>query len=152
MRVDEGNAKAKDSKYKTIKLYRGIASEVLNLHTRSFLYKQKAFLHGLLALRASGKREYPDLFDQQIQAFEKVLRTERQNFTDDREIALSYAKKNKGILIEVVVPIHEVVKHFRIEFQNYEKRKKKFELVYVVDGALLKKKSSFWKLKVRILN
>jgi len=51
----------------------------------------------------------------------------------------------------VVVPIHEVVKHFRIEFQNYGKRKKRFELVYVVDGSLLKRKSSQWKLKVKKL-
>jgi len=151
MRRDEIDAHVKASKSKTIKLYRGMASDVLNLHDRSHFNKQKKFLHWILALRSSGKMQYPDFLDEQVQAFEKLLRTERQHFTDDREIARSYAKKNKGILIEVVVPIHEVVKHFRIEFQNYGKRKKKFELVYVVDGSLLKKNSSRWKLKVRHL-
>lgn len=151
MKRDEINAQLKASKSNTIKLYRGMVSDVFTLHSRSYFNEQKKFLHWILALRSSGKMQYPDFLDEQVQAFEKLLRTERQYFTDDREIARSYAKKNKGVLIELVVPIHEVVKHFRIEFQNYGKRKKKFELVYVVDGALLKTKSSQWKLKVRSL-
>jgi hypothetical protein len=108
-------------------------------------------MHWLLVSRASGNKKYPNFLDEQIQGFEKILRTERQHFTDDKDIALSYAKKTKGVLIEVVVPVNEVVRHFRIEFQNYAKRKKKFELVYVVDGSLLKRKSRQWNLKVRRL-
>jgi hypothetical protein len=98
VKQNEINAHLKASKSRTIKLYRGMASDVLNLHPRSYLSEQKKFLHWILALRSSGKMHYPDFLDVQIQAFEKLLRTERQHFTDDREIARSYAKKNKGIL------------------------------------------------------
>lgn len=63
-------------------------------------------------------------------------------------IAEGYAKKVGGLLIELNIPIKDILNYFDLEFQNFSRRKKKFELVYRVKGSLLLKNSKKWGLKV----
>ncbi|MGE4133327.1 MAG: hypothetical protein AB7F86_16915 [Bdellovibrionales bacterium] len=58
-----------------------------------------------------------------------------------------YARKVGGLLVEISVPMADVLKHFDIEFQNFGRRKKQFEIVYCVKGSILAKYGKKWKLK-----
>lgn len=53
--------------------------------------------------------------------------------------------------VQIDVPITHVLKHFRLEFQNFAHRKKVFEIVYVVDSQMLAKNQRLWKLKTKHL-
>lgn len=97
----------------------------------------------------SGDFTYPDPLNDDILAASKLTRLQRQHFTDNREIAASYAKANDGLLVEIDVPISEILSHFTIEFQKFAQRKRSFEVVYVIDAAKLSSLSKKWKLKAR---
>jgi hypothetical protein len=132
-----------------MKLYRGIKSKDLNPFNAK---TSKAFAEvfaELLKRRERGDFSYPKKFDKEIQTLEKVGRYRRQNFTDDRKIAQAYAKANNGTLVEISVPIKEITKSFHIEFQNFGKRRSKFEIVYVVDSVTLFKNSRKWKMRLK---
>ena len=53
------------------------------------------------------------------------------------------------MLVELSVPVKDVLQHFDVEFQNFGQRKKRFEIVYAVRGGALARFSAKWKLKVR---
>jgi hypothetical protein len=94
-----------------------------------------------------GNFKYPQQLDRSINALHKNLRLEYQYFTDSKVIAESYARKVGGLLVELSVPLNEVLKHFDIEFQNFGRRKKQFEIVYCVKGSTLAKYGKRWRLK-----
>lgn len=133
-------------KKNTLKLYRGVIAEDFFMLTP----KQKAFHNKIwkeiLINRIGNKHQYPNDIDREIQTLQEISRLERQHFTDKKDIATSYAKKSKGILIEISVPLSDQLKKFRLEFQNFGKRKIQFDIVYVINSDELSKNLKKWKL------
>lgn len=131
-----------------MKLYRGIKAQEFSLFTPAVAAELRSTWKEVLADRARGKFDYPHHKNDRILTASRLVRLQRQHFTDRKEIALAYAKANGGLLIEIDLPIDQILEHFTIEFQNFTQRKKKFEVVYVVDASKLSVQSKKWKLKV----
>lgn len=131
-----------------MKLYRGIKTNSFRLRTpeeeRGFQEKWRK----ILELREKGKFEYPEHFNKEVIELHDQARLSYQHFTDNREIAERYAKNEEGILIEITVPIAEVLEYFTLEFQNYSKRKEQFEITYTVSSDILADKQEEWQLKL----
>ena len=132
-----------------LKLYRGLSAEDFSLISEEVLKENKAVWKSLLENRLLGIFDYPLDLDKPIRNLQKNLRLERQYFTDSREIAEGYAKKVGGILVEISVPLKDVLKHFELEFQNFTQRKTNFEVVYCIRGKVLAEHNEKWKLKVK---
>lgn len=134
---------------KTLKLYRGLSSSEFNLATPEVFRENRKAWATILAHRVNGDFKYPSEFDRTITKLHKNLRLEYQYFTDTKNIAEGYARKVGGLLIEISVPLEDILQHFDIEFQNFGRRKKLFEIVYCVQGSTLVKFQTHWKLKTR---
>jgi hypothetical protein len=132
---------------KVLKLYRGLSSDEFNLATDDVFKENKKAWASILARRVRRDFEYPQELNRSITALHKNLRLEYQYFTDAKPIAEGYAKKVGGLLVEVSVPVEEVLEFFDIEFQNFGRRKKQFEIVYCIKGSILAKYGKRWKLK-----
>jgi len=131
-----------------IRLYRGISSDDFKTPTnrQNKITKQK--WKSLLERRAQGNYSYPNELNSIILELEMLSRLDYQHFTDNKKIATSYAKKSKGLVIELGVPLIDVMKYFELEFQNFKSRKKQFEIVYRINGTVLNRFSKAWSLKV----
>lgn len=132
---------------KTLKLYRGLSSDEFNLATDEVFEKNKKAWALILDRRVMKDFKYPQELDRSITSLHKNLRLEYQYFTDAKPIAEGYARKVGGLLVEVSVPLKDVLEYFDIEFQNFGRRKKQFEIVYCVKGSTLAKHGKRWKLK-----
>lgn len=130
-----------------MKLYRGLKTSQFKPYTKDIESQVRSTWASLLMRRAQNDRNYPKDLDAEILVLEKLLRLQRQHFTDNKEIALSYAKSNGGMLLEIDVPLADLIDHFRLEFQNFGKRKTSFEIVYVVEASRLYKNRRKWKLR-----
>ncbi len=136
-------------KIKSLKLYRGISAVDFNLATDDVFKENKKVWSSILEHRLNGDFDYPHELDRPITTLHKKLRLEFQYFTDSKAIAEGYAKKVGGLLVELAVPIQDVIKHFDIEFQNFGRRKKQFEIVYCIKGSTLAKYGKRWRLKLQ---
>jgi hypothetical protein len=134
---------------KILKLYRGLSSDEFNLATADVFKENKKVWSSILENRLNGDFDYPHELDRPITTLHKNLRLEYQYFTDSKVIAEGYARKVGGLLVELSVPLRDVLKHFDIEFQNFGRRKKQFEIVYCVKGSTLAKYGKRWRLKVQ---
>lgn len=132
----------------TLKLYRGLSSDEFHLATDEVFNGNKSAWAAILTHRAKGDLKYPASLDKSITSLHKNLRLEYQYFTDSKSIAEGYARKVGGLLVELTVPVKDVLEHFDIEFQNFGRRKKQFELVYCVRGSALVRYKKQWRLKV----
>ena len=132
---------------KILKLYRGLSSDEFNLATDEVFERNKETWASIINRRVEGDFEYPQELDRSITLLHKNLRLEYQYFTDSKSIAESYARKVGGLLVELSVPLKDVLEYFDIEFQNFGRRKKQFEIVYCVKGSILAAQSERWKLK-----
>ncbi len=133
---------------KKLKLYRGLSSDEFHLASDDVFKANRAAWAAILEKRVKGDRRYPSDLDRAITTLHRNIRLEHQYFTDDREIAEGYARKVGGLLVELEVPVKDVLEIFDIEFQNFGRRKKKFEVVYCVRGSELVRNAKRWKLKV----
>jgi len=131
-----------------MKLYRGIKSSEYIEHSEAI---EKTFKDGwkeILKRRETGDFAYPeDLNDTIVELFKKQPFL-RQYFTDNKVVANQYVKDESGLIIEVDVPIEDILNNFIIEFQNYSKRKEKFEVTYLVHSGVLFENKVKWGLKV----
>ena len=117
-----------------MKLYRGLKTKEYIDRGVDIERQFKAGWVKILEYREAGDLSYPeDLNDTIVQLF-KLQPLTRQYFTDNKLAAASYAKKEKGILLELTLPINDILRYFIIEFQNYSKRKESFEISYIVRG------------------
>jgi hypothetical protein len=132
----------------SLKLYRGISADEFNIASEKLFKENKKVWTSIIERRVKGKFDYPQDLDRAITSLHKNLRLEKQYFTDSKAIAEGYAKKVSGLLIEMTVPLKDVIEHFEIEFQNFGRRKKQFEIVYCVRGSVLGKNSKKWDLKI----
>lgn len=130
-----------------MKLYRGIKNSEFKHFTDDTAAELERNWSSILKLRSQGNFHFPKHLDSEISRSEKLVRLQRQNFTDRKTVALAYAKSNGGALIEIDVPVSDILKYFRLEFQNFGKRKTCFEVVYVVDSKPLNKFRRKWKLR-----
>jgi len=133
---------------KSIKLYRGLDAAEFKAVTGKSRASNRRVWQAIVSMRATGDFSYPANLDKDINQLHRNLRLERQFFTDNKLIAKAYASKVSGLLVEVTVPVQDVIKHFDVEFQNFGRRRKQFEIVYCVKGALLSKRAKVWKMKV----
>jgi hypothetical protein len=130
-----------------MKLYRGIKTNEFHLIDSQKIKSFNASWTKILNFRATGNLNYQqDLNDEIIKLF-RLQRLQTQHFSDNKKIANSYAKSNKGLLITIDLPTREILQKFSIEFQNFGKRKKQFKIVYAVNALTLRKNAKKWKLK-----
>lgn len=135
----------------TLKLYRGLSADEFKLAGNQVFIENKKVWSSILEYRAKGDLKYPNHLEAPIKTLHKNLRLERQYFTDSKAIAEGYARKVEGLLVELSVPLKDVIQYFDIEFQNFARRKKQFEIVYCIKGSSLLKFKSKWGLKVKKL-
>lgn len=131
-----------------MKLYRGLKSSEFKDFSDDIQSSLKKTWTAILKQRSQSDWSFPANLNNEIVRAEKLLRLQRQHFTDRRDIALNYATTNKGSLVEIDIPQSHILKHFRLEFQNFAKRKSNFEVVYVVESSLLQKNRKKWKMKI----
>jgi len=129
-----------------LKLYRGLVSTDFELLSEKKFQESRVVWRRILAKRAAGDFGYPQDMEAEIKKLAHIGRLEKQFFTDNKKIARAYAKAAKGQLVEISVSLTDLVKYFRLEFQNFGTRKKNFEIVYVVDAARLAKNRKKWRL------
>ncbi|WP_413289223.1 hypothetical protein [Bdellovibrio sp. HCB337] len=132
---------------KNLKLYRGLSSDEFSLATDGVFAQNKQAWATILERRVKSDFKYPQELDRSIISLHKNLRLEYQYFTDTKSIAEGYARKVGGLLVELSVPLKDVLEYFDIEFQNFSRRKRQFEIVYCVKGSILAKHNKRWKLK-----
>lgn len=132
-----------------LKLYRGLSSSEFNIATDKVLKRNKDSWALILKERAEGNFNFPMHLSQAITTLHKDLRLEYQYFTDSKPVAEAYARKVNGLLVELSVPVKDLLDFFDIEFQNFGRRKKQFEIVYRVKGSTLAKNGKRWRMKVR---
>lgn len=130
-----------------MKLYRGLKTSEFRHYSDDISAEVRRTWASILKRRSQEDWSFPHELSTEISRLEKLLRLQRQHFTDRRDIALAYAKSNGGTLLEIEVTEKDLLNHFRIEFQNFGKRKKDFEVVYVVDASLLFQNQRRWKMK-----
>lgn len=130
-----------------MKLYRGINAQEFSHFTPEIALVLKNTWRSILETRADGDFRYPEEMNEEILEASRLARLQRQNFTDDKDIAFKYAQAKGGVLIEVDVSIDDIVNNFTIELQKFAQRKKSFEIVYVVDSEILFLSAKKWKLK-----
>lgn len=135
-----------------MKLYRGIKSQDFSMFTPEDSKRLKSTWKAILQSREAGDFSYPEDLNLEILDAADLVRLQRQHFSDNREIARTYAKENGGMLIEIDVPLSEILKNFTIEFQKFAQRKKNFEIVYVIDAEKLFPMAKKWKLKTQSFN
>jgi hypothetical protein len=82
-----------------MKLYRGMRAKEFAHFTPEIAASLRATWKEILSDRARGDYTYPDELNAEILEASQLSRLQRQYFTDDKEVALSYAKDQGGILI-----------------------------------------------------
>lgn len=132
-----------------MKLYRGLKQNEVQLYSPTVQKKVWESWSKLLQKRKQGDFSYPSELDVEIQSLKKLGRLSYQHFSDDEHTAVAYAKREGGVIIELDVPLSDIKKHFILEFQNFSKRKKRFEVVYMVKGADLHRYSKKWRIKIK---
>lgn len=132
-----------------MKLYRGIRSDEFEILSSKAWKDSRKIWSEILRLRERGNFRYPKDKEEKIRELARIARLERQHFTDDRKIAERYAKAHEGIVVQLDVPVEDLVKYFRLEFQNFSSRRKKFEIVFVVEATVIARRAKAWKLRVR---
>lgn len=131
-----------------MELYRGIKnSDVLlkNLKTETLLVDG---WRKILDKRSCKDLSYPEEMNELILKLSKSRRLNRQTFTNNKDIAESYTKSNSGALIQIDIEVDDILEYFVLEFQNFAKRRKRFEIVYEVSGIELARNAEKWELRV----
>ena len=131
-----------------MKLYRGITSKEYLEHTEEIENRFKDGWRQILEYRNRGNLSYPEELNDVVIELYKTQSLTRQYFTDNKAITEQYIKTEGGLVIEIDVPINEILNHFVIEFQNYSKRRDRFEVTYLVHGKTLFENKDSWKMQI----
>ena len=130
-----------------MKLYRGITSKEYIEHTEEIENQFKSGWKKILDYRKDNL-SYPEGLNDVIIELSKLESLTRHYFTDNKEITEQYIKSSGGVLIEIDVPVEDILNHFIVEFQNYTKRRTRFEVTYLVHSKTLLENKDKWKMKV----
>lgn len=131
-----------------MKLYRGITSEEYLEHTEEIENRFKDGWRKILEYRDKGDLSYPEELNDVVIQLYKTQSLTRQYFTDNKNITEQYIRSEGGLIIEIDVPIEDILNNFVIEFQNYSKRRDRFEVTYLIHGKVLLDNKDRWKLQV----
>lgn len=131
-----------------MKLYRGITSKEYLEHTSEMENRFKEGWRKILERRVQGDLSYPEELNDIVLELNKTQPLTRQHFTDNKTITENYIRSEDGLLIEIDVPLEDILNYFVIEFQNYSKRRDQFEITYLVQGKVLFEKKNKWKMKI----
>lgn len=134
-----------------MKLYRRLKQKDIQLYSPAIQEKVWGSWSEVLQKRERGDLSYPFELDVEILSLEKLGRLSYQHFSDDERTANAYAKREKGAVIEIDVPLADLKRYSILEFQNFSKRKKSFQIVYIVKGSDLHRCSKKWKVKMKKL-
>ncbi len=131
-----------------IKLYRGLKTDSLTIVDQDMASRHAVLWHKILTHR-QGSTKYPTDLDNSIAKLHEETRLYRQVFSDCRATAERYLNdSDDGVIVELEVPISELIRHFELEIQNYSKRKQHFEIVYTVRSAVLADHMQSWCCKI----
>lgn len=131
-----------------IKLYRGLQANDFTLVDQEMIAWQNEAWRKILAHRDKTS-EYPEHLNNLIIQLHKETRLNRQVFTESRSTAKRYiAGKDGGILIELSVPINDILQYFELEIQNYSKRRQCFEVVYTIRSSVLAEFMQAWHCRI----
>lgn len=131
-----------------MKLYRGITSKEYIEHSEQIENRFKDGWRKILEYREKGDLSYPEELNDIVIDLYKIQSLTRQYFTDNKTITEKYIKSEGGVIIEIDVPMEDVLNYFIIEFQNYSKRRDQFEVTYLVHSKNLLENRSKWKMQV----
>lgn len=131
-----------------MKLYRGITSEEYLEHTEEIENRFKDGWRKILEYRDKGDFSYPEELNTIVIELYKTQPLTRQYFTDNKVITEQYIKSEGGLVIEIDVPIEDILNHFIVELQNYSKRRAQFEVTYLVHGKTLLENKNSWKMQI----
>ncbi len=135
-----------------MKLYRGLKNSEYMEFDNNLKNRLDDAWGKILKIREMGGLNYPETMNKEILELSKIQNLARQHFTDNVDIALNYAKTEKGSLIEIDLNIKEILKYFTLEFQNFFLRKSSFEIIYTINSTELFNNSKKWNLKIRKFN
>lgn len=130
-----------------MKLYRGIKSNEITFRAPEEEQQYREKWLEILKKREKQEYSYPEELNKDIIELQKLNKLSYQHFTDHKEIAEYYVKKENGSLIEIDVPLEEIIEHFTLEFQNYSKRRERFEIVYIISSKVLLENKDKWGMK-----
>ncbi|MEN9604381.1 MAG: hypothetical protein RJB39_66 [Candidatus Parcubacteria bacterium] len=130
-----------------MKLYRGITSKDYIEHSEEFNDRFKDGWRKILNHRGKDLA-YPEKLNDIIIDLHKIQSLTRQYFTDNKKITQQYIKGQGGVIIEIDVPVEDILDNFIIEFQNYSTRKDRFEITYLITSKDLLKNKDKWKMRV----
>ena len=131
-----------------MKLYRGITSEEYLEHAAEVEGRFKNGWRKILEYRDKGDLSYPEELNDVVIELYKIQPLTRQYFTDNKAITEKYIKSEGGLVVEIDVPIEDILNNFIVEFQNYPKRRDRFEVTYLVHGKVLFDNKDRWKMQV----
>jgi hypothetical protein len=131
-----------------MKLYRGIISKEYIEHNDQTENHFKYGWRKILEYREKGDLSYPEELNDIVIYLYKIQSLTRQYFTDNKRITEKYIKSEGGLIIEIDVPIEDILNYFIIEFQNYSKRRDQFEVTYLVHSKNLLENKSKWKMQI----
>lgn len=131
-----------------MKLYRGITSKEYLEHTEEIENRFKDGWRKILEYRNNGDLSYLEQLNDVIIELYKTQSLTRQYFTDNKNITEQYIRSEGGLIIEIDVPIEDILNNFVIEFQNYSKRRDRFEVTYLVHGKTLSENRDSWKMQI----
>lgn len=130
-----------------MKLYRGIVNKEFEYVTPATKKRVAELWKQILKTRSCGNTTYPEQLNKEIIELHYLSnRLLIQNFTDNIAVAKKYARDNSGIVVKLDVSQKDILKYFTIEFQNFAKRREKFDLVYTVHGSDVYRFAKKWKL------
>lgn len=131
-----------------MKLYRGITSPEYLEHTEEVESRFKDGWRKILEYREKGDLSYPEELNDIVIELYKTQSLTRQYFTDNKAITEKYIKSDGGLIVEIDVPVEDILNYFVIEFQNYSKRRDQFEVTYLVHGKVLLENKERWKMQI----
>lgn len=131
-----------------MKLYRGITSKEYLEHTEETENRFRDGWRKILEYREAGDLSYPEELNDVVLELYKTQFLTRQCFTDNKAITEKYIRSEGGLIIEIDVPIGDILDYFVVEFQNYSKRRDQFEVTYLVHGAVLLENKNRWKMQI----
>lgn len=129
-----------------IKLYRGLKNGDLKFINQETVAQHAEIWRQILVHRQKSTR-YPEHLNEAIIRLHKETRLYRQAFSDYKETAERYATGG-GILVELKVPINDILRCFELEIQNYDKRRQCFEIVYTIAFSQLVSHMESWHYQI----
>ena len=131
----------------SLRLYRGIKADDFVFDGPAAAKRHDSLWREILEHRQESGR-YPSHLNAEIIRLHGETRLRHQAFSDQRETAERYLSRQGGLLVELEVPLDDILRYFELEIQNYAKRKRSFEIVYTVRSSVLARHAETWRCRI----